>query len=46
MLSFQIGCDDFTKRIEDFPVTEGALQKKHAGKGDAFIVKLVLEDGH
>jgi len=25
----------------DFPVTPNALQKTHAGKGDAFIVKLV-----
>ena len=25
----------------DFPVTSDALHKTHAGKGDAFIVKLV-----
>lgn len=25
---------------DDFPVTPGALQARHAGKGDAFIVKL------
>lgn len=29
---------------DDFPVTPGALQKKHAGRGDAFLVKLVLAD--
>jgi hypothetical protein len=25
---------------DDFPVTPGALQPHHAGKGDAFVVKL------
>jgi hypothetical protein len=27
---------------DDFPVTDGALQKNHAGKGDAFVLKLEL----
>ncbi len=31
---------------EDFPVTKGALQKKHGGKGDAFVVKLVPAGEH
>jgi hypothetical protein len=26
---------------DDFPVTDGALQKQHGGKGDAFVVKLM-----
>ncbi|MBC8227985.1 SBBP repeat-containing protein [bacterium] len=29
---------------EDFPVTPNAVQTKIAGKGDAFVVKLVLEN--
>lgn len=29
---------------DDFPVTPDALQKTHAGRGDAFLVKLVLAD--
>ena len=26
---------------DDFPVTDGAVQKRHGGKGDAFVVKLL-----
>jgi len=26
---------------DDFPVTDGAVQKQHGGKGDAFVVKLM-----